>query len=357
MIRDTPRRAVTSRRIITIAVVLALVLGGLLLARSTRASTIRLSADFTQAIALYPGDDVRVVGVPIGKITRVTPSGDGVTVEMSIDADTPVAADTGAVIVPPGVLSSRYVQLTKPWTGGPRLADGASLSQARTASPLELDDVSRQLDRFLKAVGPDGLNKSGALSRVVDASSRALAGNGTQLRSTLHDLAAALSTLGSNSGNIVTTIEHLGTFAKTLDESDGAIRQVETHLADVSTQLAGQRTQIRSAIHAVREATTAIHTFLKQNKDNLSADVRSLAVLSTTLRDHERDLTEILDLLPLGAQNLLGAGNTSTDTVDTRIDFSAGFPATTATTLCNLLQQAALSRLCAAIGAPSPETP
>lgn len=344
-------RRLTTVRAVPVLVVLALLVGGVALARFRHHDQIHLSADFTQAIALYPGDDVRVVGVPVGKVTSVTPSGTGVVVDMSIDASTPVAADTKAVIVPPGVLSSRYVQLTKPWTSGPKLRDGASLSQSRTAAPLELDDVTRQLGRFLAALGPSGADKGGALSRLVDTSSRALAGNGAQLRATLHDLAAALSTLGESSGNIVTTIERLDTFTGTLDRSGAAVRQVETHLADVSTQLAGQHTQIRSAIRELGAATHAIDTFLHHDRGHLTSSVRQLATLSKTLGAHERDLTEILDLLPLGTENLFGAGNIDTNTVDTRIDLSAGFPASTSTTLCNLLEQAGLSGLCGAVGA------
>ena len=58
--------------------------------------TIRVTASFPSTVGLYPGDDVRVVGVPMGTISEITPRGGHVEVVMELDPETPVAADTGA---------------------------------------------------------------------------------------------------------------------------------------------------------------------------------------------------------------------------------------------------------------------
>ena len=132
-----------------LAVVVAVVLlgAGLVWFKGTEPDRITVTATFPATVGLYPGDAVRVVGVPMGTISDITPRGGEVDVVMELDADTPVASDTGAVIVPPGVLSSRYVQLTDPWLEGPRLADGDRIGAERTAAPLELDDVTAELTR------------------------------------------------------------------------------------------------------------------------------------------------------------------------------------------------------------------
>ena len=46
------------------------------------AGTYRVTAFFTQAVGLYAGSDVRVLGIPIGTITDVVPMGDRVSVQM-----------------------------------------------------------------------------------------------------------------------------------------------------------------------------------------------------------------------------------------------------------------------------------
>ena len=80
-----------------------------------------LTALFPRTISVYEGSDVRVLGVPVGTVDSVTPSGTDVVVTMSYDAEVQVPAEAEAVIISPSVVGDRYVQLTPAYTGG----DGA----------------------------------------------------------------------------------------------------------------------------------------------------------------------------------------------------------------------------------------
>lgn len=310
-----------------------------------RDPTITVTADFPTTVGLYPGDDVRVVGVPVGKITDIRAESGHVEVEMEIDRDTPVAAETGAVIVPPGLLASRYVQLTEPWLSGPRLADGDHLDETRTASPMELDDVTAQLDRLLVALGPKGANRKGALSELISTAGDALDGSGTTLRQTLSDLADALDTVGSSSGDIVATVQQLQTFVTALAGSDGALRELEHNLAGVTTDLASQHDELAATIRGLAATTKAVRDFVRDNRGELSVDVRLLTRLTTTLVDRRRELMEIADLSPIGTENIFGAANLDTGVLDARVDLTPllAYPDTT---LCQILEGAGLPELC-----------
>jgi virulence factor Mce-like protein len=249
------------------------------------------------------------------------------------------------VIVPPGLLASRYVQLTQPWLSGPRLEDGAHLDETRTGSPLELDDVTAQLDQLLAALGPKGADRDGALSDLVDAAGDALAGNGSTLRQTLADVADALDTVGESRGDIVATVEQLQTFVSALAGSDGAIRDLERNLAGVTTDLASQHQQLEDTIQGLAATTAAVREFVEDNRGELTADVRLLKRLTTTLVDRRRDLMEIADLSPIGTENIFGAANLDTGVLDARVDLTPllAYPDTT---LCQILEGAGLPELC-----------
>ncbi len=81
-----------------------------------------LTADFPRTVSLYEGSDVRVLGVPIGKVDSVTPSGTQVVVTMHYDADVKIPADAKAVIISPSIVGDRFVQLTPAYSGGQVLA-------------------------------------------------------------------------------------------------------------------------------------------------------------------------------------------------------------------------------------------
>ena len=89
------------------------------------------------------GPEVRILGVPVGKVTAVVPEGNTVRVEMEYDAEYPVPDDAQAVIITPTLTADRFVQLTPAYTEGAKLADGAEIEVEDTGTPIELDRIYR----------------------------------------------------------------------------------------------------------------------------------------------------------------------------------------------------------------------
>ena len=79
----------------------------------------RVTAFFTGTVGLYPGSDVRVLGIPSATITDIPPLGDKVRVEMLIDEDYDIPADADAIVLAPSLVSDRYVQFAPVYDGGP----------------------------------------------------------------------------------------------------------------------------------------------------------------------------------------------------------------------------------------------
>src|SRR3954453_23013008 len=118
-----------SRRVIawgTAALVLVAVLGPYRVVHSS-GKTMHVKAEFSRAVGLYTGSSVRILGVRVGKITKITPHGKPVTVGMTYDGKYKGPADAVPAIVPPSIVGDRYVQLTPAYTGGPVLKDAAIL--------------------------------------------------------------------------------------------------------------------------------------------------------------------------------------------------------------------------------------
>ena len=82
-----------------------------------------VTADFPRTVSVYAGSDVRVLGVKVGQIESVTPTGTTVKVVMTYDAATKIPADAKAAIIAPSVVGDRFVQFTPVYKGGPVLED------------------------------------------------------------------------------------------------------------------------------------------------------------------------------------------------------------------------------------------
>lgn len=276
-----------------------------------------LTAHFPRTVSIYQGSDVRVLGVPVGKVDKVTPDGADVIVTMHYDRDVKIPADAKAVIVAPSIVGDRYVQLTPAYTKGRVLADGAVLSTDRTAVPLELDQIYGSLDQLVSALGPNGANKDGALSDLLQQTAANFGGQGAQVHQTIGDLSKLTKTLDDNKDALFGSAGQLEAFVNTLAKNDGTVRDFTTSLSGVSQMLAGERTDLSSSLHNLQVALGNVAAFVRENKDALGANIDGLnRVLKVVVKDRDA-LNETLTAAPVALSNLYLAYNPDAATLDT----------------------------------------
>jgi phospholipid/cholesterol/gamma-HCH transport system substrate-binding protein len=307
------------RWMVIVAVVLAVgAAAALVVAWPWRTPERKLTAHFTRAVGITAGSDVRVLGVQVGHVVSVTPEGRTVRVAMRYDANWPVPADAQAIIVPPSIVSDRYVQLTPAYAGGPALPDGADLSVDKTAAPLEIDDIYKALDDFNKALGPQGANKDGALSDLVATGRANLDGNGQNLHNALDGLSKTLTTLANGRQDLFGTVANLQQFTTALAESDQNVRTFNERLADVAEQLSGERDELAAALRSLATALADVTAFIRDNRDALKSNVDALADVTGILVRQQKAIVDVLDVAPLALSNLNLAYNSRSGTLDTR---------------------------------------
>jgi phospholipid/cholesterol/gamma-HCH transport system substrate-binding protein len=285
------------------AVVLASVLVGLMVAAGAvvvrdayfRPKTI--DAYFKTATAIYPGDEVRVAGVKVGRITAIEPAGGRVKMVLSVDRSVPVPAQAEAVIVAANLIAARYVELTPAYQssrGGPTMADGAVIPLERTAVPVEWDEVKSQLMRLATQLGPSSQVSTPAIARFINSTADALDGNGDKLRQTLAQLSGVGRILANGSGNIVDTVKNLQTLVSTLRDSKTQIVQFQGRFATLTSVLNNNRSDLDAALTNLSAAVGEVQRFIAETRDKTSEQVQRLADVTSNLAEHRRDLEQLL---------------------------------------------------------------
>jgi phospholipid/cholesterol/gamma-HCH transport system substrate-binding protein len=283
-----------------------------------RESMVRVTAYFPRTVGIYPGSDVRVLGVRIGEVKEITPEGDRVRVELEYAAEYKVPPDAKAAIINSSVVSDRYLQLLPVHRGGPVMRSGAVIPLHRTAVPVELDRVFDSLRTTSDALGPRGANKDGSLSRLLAVSADNLQGQGTQLHRTVEDLSQAVTTLSDGRQDLFGTVRNLQVFTAALAADDASVRSFNDSLSTVAGQLAGERKDLAAAITHLAAALADVSDFVKKNGKTLTADVKGLATVTRVLVTQRAALEELLDVAPAGLSNLQNAYNPASGTLDTR---------------------------------------
>lgn len=282
----------------------------------------RVTAYFAQTIGVYPGSTVRVLGVPVGTVNTVQPDGTLVRVTMTLNPGVAVPADADAAVVAPSVVADRYIQLAPAYTRGPQLTNGAVIPAARTAVPVEVDQLYASLAKLADALGPNGANSHGALSDLIKTGATNLAGNGGYLRQMITEFSGLSKALGGSAGNLFATVANLQSFTTMLKTNNGQVKLAEQQLAEVSSFLAADRQNLSAAISELAVALNQIKSFIGGNRSLLVANISKLAAITSLLSQERASLAEALDDAPLAADNLVNAYDAAHHTLDGRGDLN-----------------------------------
>lgn len=278
----------------------------------------RVTAWFAQTVGLYPGSDVRILGIDVGEVTAVEPEGDRVRVEMLLDEDYDVPADADAVVLAPSLVSDRYVQFAPVYAGGPTMEDGAEVPLERTATPVELDQVYGALDELSVALGPTGANADGALQDLLATGAANLEGTGDDLNRTLTGFSRAVETLAENRDGLFDSIDNLQTFTSALATIDAQVGLFNDNMAAVADLLESEREDLAEAVRLLSSALGDVAGFVRDNTTLLSSNVDKLADVTLALVQQREALAEVLDVAPAAIGSLAHAYNPDYGTLDTR---------------------------------------
>ncbi|WP_395311722.1 MCE family protein [Mycobacterium sp. AMU20-3851] len=262
-----------------------------------------VSAIFETATGIYPGDQVRVAGVPVGTITSMEAEGTQVRIVMAVDDDVAVPAEAGAIVVAENLVSSRFVQLAPLYTNGPTLQDGAVIPRSRTAVPVEWDEVKTQLNRLAADLGPQADVSTTSVGRFIDSAADALDGNGAKLRQTISELSGAAKIFADGSGDLVGTVQNLQAFVSALRDSSEQIVAFEDRLATLTAAVDGSRGDLDAALTDLSEVIDDVQRFVRDSSDETAEQVQRLANVTQNLVDHRMDLEQVLHVTPTSLAN------------------------------------------------------
>ena len=262
-------------------------------------------AYFENSNGIFVGDEVRILGVPVGKIDKIEPQPERVRIVFWYEDKYKVPADAKAVILSPSLVTARAIQLTPAYTGGPQLQNGAVIPQARTAVPVEWDDLREQLERLAETLQPTQPGGVSTLGSVVSATANNLRGQGANIRNAIIQLSQAISALSDHSTDLFSTVKNLSTFVSALKSSGDVMRQLNENLASVTGLLADGPNEVGNAVSALNAVVGDVQSFVAENRESLGTWSDKLASVSQSINDSLDDIKQTLHIAPNELQNFL----------------------------------------------------
>ena len=266
-----------------------------------------ITAELRDSAGLFTGNDVGVLGVPVGKVTKIEPRGDHVVVTLEIDdTDVPIPADAGAAVVARSVATDRYVELTPVYSKGPRMEDGATIPLQRTVTPVDFDEVLASIQQFGDGLVDNPKARNGVRD-LVSIAAETLDGKGRQFNRTIRSLSDAVETVHGQRANIFGTMESLDRLTSVLAADQSTVRAFLDNVAAAGDLLASERTSLRRALVTLSAAVDDVTAFAKQHRAAIRGSVEDVTALTENLLEARRDLEETVEVMPLAADNLARA--------------------------------------------------
>src|SRR6478672_8500276 len=293
-----------SRTVLAAALVVVMVAGVIVAVRATgQGARTMVVGYFANSTAVFPGDDVRILGVPVGKVEKIEPQPDRVKIWFWVERKFKVPVNVNAVILSPQLVTGRAIQLTPAYTSGPTLQDGAEIPENRTAVPVEWDDIRDQLQRLNELLQPTTPGGVSTLGEFINTAADNLRGQGATIRDTIIKLSQTLSALGDHSKDIFGTFKNLSTLVSTLHDSTDLLEQLNRNLASVTSLLADDPNKVGQMVGDLNAVVGDLQSFSADNREALGTTSDKLASITTTLVASLDDIKQALHLAPTTLQN------------------------------------------------------
>ena len=291
---------------IGVAAVLALCLVAgivVLVNRQNVVSRTNVVAYFDNSNGIYVGDDVVILGVPVGKVEKIEPQPQRAKISFWYDDKYKVPADAQAAIIAPTVVTPRAIQLLPAYNGGAAMADHALIPQDRTAVPVEYDDLRQQLEKLTQTLQPTQPGGVSTLGAFINTAADNLRGQGANIRESLIRLSKVFSTLGDHSDDIFGTLKSLAALVSALQDSTGLLRQLNGNLSAVTGLLANDPNEVGDAVKDLNDVLGDVRSFVQDNRESLGTTSDKLGALSQTLVESLDDIKQTLHVAPNAFQN------------------------------------------------------
>ncbi|QCH26073.1 MCE family protein [Mycobacteroides salmoniphilum] len=268
---------------------------------------ITLTAQFDSASGLYESNVVAVLGMPVGKITKITPQSGYVDVQFTVDKNVKVPADVQAVTLSTSILTDRQVELSPPYRGGPALNDGDTIGLNHTKTPVEFDRVLGMLDRLSLSLKGDGKGK-GPVADIINSAAGVANGNGEKIKSGLGELSRALR-LSSEGG--VTTREQMTTIIKNVSSlfdaaaaNDGRLREFASTVRQLSQILDDESLGTGNTGRKFNDLVRQAGDVVEANRGHLKQTILNANTALKAVVDNKREISEWIDVQPLAWDNM-----------------------------------------------------
>jgi virulence factor Mce-like protein len=264
----------------------------------------RFHTSFAEAGQLALEADVRISGVPVGKVKTITPDKRTGRADVEIQLRSryaPLPSDARAILRQKTLLGETYVELTPGRSQARPIREGGVLPSSQVSDTVELDEILRSFDPKTRAAFQDWMQTQ---AQAIDGRGRDLNDALGNLGPFAEDTADIVAILNRQEGAVSRLIANTGIVFQALTERDGQLRSLIQNSNTVFATTAARDEELKASFRALptfeKESTATFKrlTTFANETDPLVTQLRPAArELSPTLQDLQDISPDLKNLL------------------------------------------------------------
>ncbi|HWS91645.1 MAG TPA: MCE family protein [Mycobacterium sp.] len=261
------------------------------------------TAEFSNVSGLEEGNFVRIAGVEVGKVRKISINPDStVAVKFSTDKSVVLTDGSRAVIRYDDLIGKRYLALLEGAPSARRLSPGQTIAIAHTAPALDLDALIGGFRPLFRALNADQMNAlTGQLIRALQGEGPTIGSFLTQTATLTNTLADRDRLIGQVITNLNTSLGSLAGESKHLDAAIDALSQT-MHI------LAGHKSEIANSVAYADTSAAVVADLLRQASAPFAGTVHQTDRVAALIAADREYFDDLLNTLPDAYQALSRQG-------------------------------------------------
>ena len=245
------------------------------------------AADFTEAAGLQAGNEVRVAGITVGRVTGVSLDGNKVAVTFTVRG-TWVGNATTAAIKIKTLLGDKYLSID-PLGSAPQ-DPGLPIPLARTSAPYDVTQAFSGIGQQLGQVN------TSQLARSLQTLSAAFSTTPPYVRRALNGLASLSSSIASRDAAVTSLLAGTRKVTGTLASENARFQALLGDGNLLLAELQQRRAAIHSLLVATQDLATQLSGLVADNQSRLGPALQALDQVTGVLEQNQANLTKALAL-------------------------------------------------------------
>lgn len=262
-------------------------------------------AIFSDATQSEAGDEVRIAGVAVGRVTNVELyDNDKARVSFVLSGRDSLPANTHADMRFRNLIGQRYISLSRgEGPVGANMDPGGTIPLEQTTPAVNLTALFDGFRPLFTTLNPEDVNK------LADSLVKVLQGEGGTVQQLVRDIGSLTNTLADRDQVIGEVIDNLTAVLDTINSREDQFDQLVVNTSSLIEGLSADSEAIGSSLDSLADLTSVTDNVLENTRPAVTDSITALNTVATDLNANSDSLASVIETMPVKTEKLVRTGS------------------------------------------------